>query len=203
MTRIEVFADVMCPFAHVGLRRLAEARRTRGTPGFARVRAWPLEWINGVPVAADVARQEIEALRSTVAPDLFAHFDPAAFPKTSLPAFGLAAAAYAAGGDTGERVSLAIRDALFEQGRDISDPRVVQEIGARFAVAPLDPRAAVSSVTDDWERGELMGVKGSPHFFVGDRDWFCPSLRVRHDDGGFHVAIADETMRDFYASAVG
>src|SRR5689334_4372302 len=114
MSRIEVYADVVCPFTHVGLRRLAEARLDHGARVSIRVRAWPLECINGAPLAPELAAREIEALRSEVAPQLFAGFDPAAFPRSSIPAFGLAAAAYAVDDEVGLAVSLALREAVFE-----------------------------------------------------------------------------------------
>ena len=80
MSRVEVFADIVCPFTHVGLRRLSEARRGRETSPVVRVRAWPLEWLNGAPLDPDIVAREIDALRAQVAPDLFAGFDAATFP---------------------------------------------------------------------------------------------------------------------------
>ena len=202
-TVIEVFADVACPFTHVGLRRLVEARERRGVPATIRVRAWPLEWINGAPLAAALVGREIDALRSSVAPDLFAGFDPATFVSSSMPAFGLAAAAYAVDDTVGEAVSLAVRDELFERGRDVSDRDVVGEIGARYGVVPLDGLATTAAVKCDWERGRARGVAGSPHFVIGRRDWFCPSLRIRHDGANFSIEPAEETMQELYASAFG
>ena len=203
MSRIEVFADVVCPFTHVGLRRLSEARRARAGSPPIRVRAWPLEWVNGAALDPDLAALEIAALREQVAPELFAGFDPATFPRTSIPAFGLVAAAYAMDDVTGEMVSLALRDALFEQGEDISEARVLQAIGQPFGIEPFDRISAESAVRTDWERGKARGVKGSPHFFVGDRGWFCPSLDITHVGDRFDIQIADEAMRDFYAAALG
>jgi len=203
MSHIDVFADIMCPFTHVGLRRLREARSGSSRRASVRVRAWPLELINGEPIAAELAAREIAALRATVAPELFVGFDPATFARTSIPAFGLAASAYMVNDKIGEQVSLAIRDALFEQGRDVSDPRVLVEIGEPFGLAPFPPALALAAVHADWNRGRAHGVKGSPHFFIGDRDWFCPSLRIRHDaDDALVVEIAGETMRDFYEAAL-
>ena len=203
MSRIEVFADIMCPFTHVGLRRLVEMRAAAGKSTALRVRAWPLEWINDGPLAADLVGREIEALRTSVAPELFAGFDAGTFPRTSIPAFALAAAAYTVDDAVGEAVSLAIRDALFEHGRDVADPMVLREIGERHGVVALGPDAASAAVTADWERGRARGVEGSPHFVVGDRDWFCPSLRIRHDENGFQIEVAEETTREFYAMALG
>ena len=202
MSRIEVFADIVCPFTHVGLRRLIEARDVRGPSPLVRVRAWPLEWVNGAPLAPDLAAREVDALRSSVAPDLFAGFDAATFPRTSVPAFGLAAAAYLLDDATGEAVSLAVRTALFEEGRDVSDPDVLRAIGAPFGVVPLDARTAEAATRSDWERGRARGVLGSPHFFVGEHSWFCPSLEIRHGRDGFEVTPAPDAMREFYAAAL-
>ena len=201
MSRIEVFADIVCPFTHVGLRRLSEARRGRETSPVVRVRAWPLEWLNGTPLDPDIVAREIDALRAQVAPDLFAGFDAATFPRTSIPAFGLAAAVYTVDDLTGEVVSLALRDALFERGEDVSDDDVLQTIGQPFGIEPLARTAAESAIRTDWERGKARNVQGSPHFFVGDRGWFCPSLDISHDGQRFDVQVADATMRNFYAAA--
>ncbi len=201
MTRIEVFADVVCPFTHVGLRRLTEARRGRESSPAVRVRAWPLEWINGAPLAAALAAREVDALREQVAPDLFSGFDAATFPRTSIPAFGLAAAAYAVDDVTGEVVSLALRDALFERGQDISDEDVLQTIADPFGIELLDRATTESAVRADRERGEARAVQGSPHFFVNDRGWLCPSLDISHEGERFDIQVADATMRDFYAAA--
>jgi predicted DsbA family dithiol-disulfide isomerase len=168
-----------------------------------RVRAWPLEWVNGAPLDPDLAAREIAALREHVAPDLFAGFDAATFPRTSMPAFGLAAAAYAVDDLTGETVSLALRDALFEHGEDVSDDGVLRAIARPFGIEPFDSNRTESAVRTDWERGKARAVQGSPHFFVGDRGWFCPSLDITHVGERFDIQIADEAMREFYAAAVG
>ena len=202
MARVEVFADIVCPFTHVGLRRLSEARRGQAVPLPVRVRAWPLELINGAAMDPDLAAREIDALRAKVAPGLFGGFDVATFPRTSIPAFGLAAAAYALDDAIGEAVSLAIRDALFEQGSDVSDDEVLRAIGGRFGVEPLSLRAAEAAARADWERGRARAVQGSPHFFVGERGWFCPSLDISHHGEQFEVRVGGDTMRDFYPAAL-
>lgn len=203
MTDIEVFADIACPFTHVGLRRLVEARDARSAGTEIRVRAWPLEWINGRPLDPDLVAREIAALRAHVAPEMFAGFDAAKFPRTSLPAFGLVAAAYARDDARGVTASLAVRDALFERGLDIADPEVIRALAEMLDVEPLAPESAQTSVRADWERGKNRGVLGSPHFFVGKVGWFCPTLRVHHDDGAFDVQSAQESTREFYAAAFG
>ncbi len=203
MERLEVFADIVCPFTHVGLRRFRDERRGRDACVAMRVRAWPLELINGAPLAPELARREIDALRASVARDLFRGFDEATFPNTSIPAFGLAAAAYAIDHKTGEAVSFAVRDAVFEQGVDVTDLAVLREIGRPFGVELLDLAESAAATRRDWERGKVRGVQGSPHFFVGDRGWFCPSLEVGHTGDRFDIEVAGETMREFYAAALG
>lgn len=192
---LEVFADVCCPFTHVGLRRFLAVREARGAHVTLVVRAWPLEWVNGRPLdPADVA-DEVEALRAGVAPDLFRGFRPDRFPATSLPALGLAAAAHERSRDLGLQVSLALRDALFEEGRDVSVPEQLETIAARFGLrVPVEvPHPRVRA---DFAEGRRRGVTGSPHFFVAGHGFFCPSLRVGRDDTGRFRVEADPAALD-------
>lgn len=184
MAVVEVFADVWCPFTHVGLRRLVERRAAAGGDFQLVIRAWPLELVNGEPLAADFVAEEIEALREQVAFDLFGGFDVASFPTTSLPALELAAVAYERDVATGERVSLALRDALFEQSRDIGDPAVLGEIAAGAGLS-VEDRA--DAVRHDWDEGRARGVEGSPHFFIGDDGFFCPALDIQRVDGHLRI----------------
>ena len=194
---IEVFADVWCPFTHVGLRRLvAERDRVGRTDRIVRVRAWPLELINRAPLAADFVAEEIAALRESVAPDLFMGFNPDHFPSTSLPALGLAAASYFHNARTGEQLSLALRTALFEEGRDIADPTELAAIATQFGVA-LPGRGAIRAIRDDWDIGKRRGVQGSPHYFVGHHGFFCPALDIGRVNGHLHVAADHEGFERF------
>ena len=38
-----------------------------------------------------------------------------------------------------------------------------------------------AAVLADWDEGQRRGVLGSPHFFCGDTDIFCPSLDITKD----------------------
>jgi predicted DsbA family dithiol-disulfide isomerase len=184
---IEVFADVCCPFAHVGLRRLFEQRQRRGSQVPLVVRAWPLELVNGTPLDADLIAEEVAALRAQVAPDLFTGFVPSKFPTTSLPALALTAGAYAVGTAVGTRVALALRWALFEEGRDISTIDVLLDVAGSAGVG-LPHSGEQNRVRDDLAEGRAKGVIGSPHFFVGDAGFFCPMLDITHDDARLHIA---------------
>jgi predicted DsbA family dithiol-disulfide isomerase len=201
VTVIEVFADVCCPFTHVGLRRLVAERARLGRDDvLIRVRAWPLELVNSDPLAPDLVGEEIEALRTFVAPDLFAAFDPTHFPSTSLPALGLAAAAYEHGDRTGEGVSLALRTALFEEGRDVADGTELAAIARTFDIEV--PRAGdVRCAKADLQEGRRRGVVGSPHFFVGDKGFFCPALSIERVDGHLHATLDADGLATFLTAA--
>jgi predicted DsbA family dithiol-disulfide isomerase len=190
MTVIEVFADVACPFTHVGLRRFVERRDESGRPDVVLwVRAWPLEVVNGHPLDPRFIAEEIDEIREQVAPQLFEGFAEHSFPATSLPALTLAAAAYEHDPAVGERVSLVLRDLLFEEGVDIADVdvlgRLATEHGVRVDLTDARP------VLEEHAEGVARGVVGSPHFFTPGGAFFCPALDVHRDAGG-HLRITSD-----------
>ena len=192
-SEIEVFADVGCPFTHVGLRRFVERRDA--DPALAevrlRVRSWPLEIVNGEPLDPQFIADEVDEIREQVAGDLFRAFDPAAFPATSLPAMALAAAGYAVDVATGEAISLELRDLLFEQGRDISDPDVLRRVAHRHGLDIDLDDPPVDLVLADHAEGKERGVQGSPHFFTPAGSFFCPRLDISRDPAGHLRITAD------------
>jgi predicted DsbA family dithiol-disulfide isomerase len=178
---IEVFADIWCPFTHVGLRAIDEQRTRAGRSDVAiRVRAWPLELVNGAPLDPLVTKEHADDLQRQVAPTLFRHLDLDRFPRSTLDALALANRAYRTDLTTGERMSFALRDALFEEGRDISDLVVLENLAAEYAVKRPD-ESDHTAVVADWHEGVRRGVLGSPHFFCGGDDVFCPSLDITKD----------------------
>lgn len=192
---IEVFAELSCPFTHVGLRRLVTRRAELGSDVRFRIKAWPLEWVNGAPLAPDVVATEIAALQDQVAPELFRGFDPETFPTTSIPALALTSLAYSRDVAVGEAVGLALRDAIFERGLDVADPEVLQRIAAAHGLdaASADPEA----VRGEYEEGKARGVVGSPFFVVGDVGFFCPSLEITKVDGHFVINVDVAALDDF------
>lgn len=199
MTVIEVFADVACPFAHVGLRRFAERRDELGRTDVAlRVRSWPLEVVNGHPLDARLVAEEIDDIRRQLGTSMFAGFVEASFPASSLPAMALAAAAYEVDLTTGERVSLALRDLLFERGVDVGDTevlgRLADEQGVRVDLADT------GRVLDDHAAGVARGVVGSPHFFTPTGSFFCPALDVHRDEDGQLRVAAGGRFDQFVAA---
>lgn len=196
---VEVFADVTCPFAHVGLRRFIAERDARGIDFLLRVRAWPLERVNGHAETGRDLAPKVQALRDSVAPELFRGFDADSFPVTSWPALVAEATAYRDPA-RGERFSMAVRTALFEDGCDISDAEALSELGGGVAD---DDRDAVERVMADWHDGQSRQVIGSPHFFVDGYDYFCPSMTIERSDGVLDIAFDKSGFDEFVNRALG
>jgi 2-hydroxychromene-2-carboxylate isomerase len=118
------------------------------------------------------------------------------------PGLAAEAAAYRRGLATGEAFSLAVRHRLFDLGQDPSDPQVLEVLLAEHGTAAPSP-ADAETVRADHAEGVSRGVQGSPHFFVGDADFFCPSLDIGHDRDGYHMAFDAVGFDRFVAAAFG
>jgi len=193
---IEVFADIWCPFAHVSLHQLVPLRDELAPDTPILVRAWPLELVNGSPLDPGTTATHVAELRRDVAPDLFAGFDPRVMPRSTLGALALVEAANEADPWLGERLSLELRDAFFERG-ELLDVPMLSDL-ARHNGLSADVVFDRQSVERQWARGRARGVRGSPHFFVGGTDFFCPLLDIDRDEaGGLHLRDRLERMRGF------
>lgn len=200
MNVIEVFAEVTCPFTYVGLRRFVAERAHRGlSEPRLKIRAWPLELVNGAPLTGERVAPAVKALRASVTPDLFGGFDPEVFPSSTLSVLAAEAAAHATGPEVGEHFSLEVRSVLFDRGIDPSDPEVLADLLSDHQVDPgkVDPDVARKS----WEEGRALGVVGSTYFLVGQRGWFCPSLQIEHCHDGYDVKYDVETLDEFFREA--
>ena len=197
-TQIEVFADIWCPFAHVGLRCARDQRDATGRDDVViRVRPWPLELVNAAPMDPAKTAGHIDHLRHQVDDSLFAGFDASNFPTSTLEALALIEHAYGTDARLGEQATFAVRDALFEKGLDISDPAVLTSIADELAIGPVDD-ADREAVVASWRAGQSRGVKGSPHFFFEDAEVFCPTLDIsRSDAGDLSIALNIERLNAF------
>jgi hypothetical protein len=155
-----------------------------------------LELVNGEELSRELLTEEIAELRASVAPDLFVGFDPSMFPMTSLPALALVERAYRETPKQAELVGLAIRDAIFEQGIDIAEPEELAAIGEAFDVGIPDAQDH-AAVLADLSEGRERGVIGSPHFFIGDSGFFCPTLSIRRVDGHMQIDFDPEGFTTF------
>ncbi|MEI7916129.1 MAG: DsbA family protein [Mycobacteriaceae bacterium] len=206
MRTVEVFADVLCPFTHVGLHTLIDRRTDRGLDEpRLRVRAWPLELVNGQPLDAHHIAAEITALQSSVRPDLFAGFSVETFPATSMAAFALSAAADHTGDPALiEDVGMALRNGVFEDGADVGKADTVASIAASFHLEPLDAATTEAAVRADWDEGRARGVIGSPHFFTDNGgSWFCPGLDISKNSRGDFVIDWKQGTEAFVESVFG
>lgn len=200
---VDVYADVSCPFAHFSLRRFTERRRRAGAEHVGlRVHAWPLELANGEPLEAGKVTDEIADLRAQVASDLFIGFDPDVFPSSTIAILGTATLAYQRGTDIGEAFNLAIRDALFEQGRAISDRSVLATVAGDHGLSVPDEAAARAAVDADFAEGHRRGVTGSPYFIVDGSPFFCPTLDIERQGEHLRIDIDDAELDRFIDRAL-
>jgi predicted DsbA family dithiol-disulfide isomerase len=146
--------------------------------------------VNGEPMDVAKTAQHVKDLQEQLGLALFRGFDPDHFPTTTLPALALVAAAQRDG--RGEEASFRVREALWEQGLDIGDDAVIAKLAAELGVEITD--ADRQAVLDDYAEGQRRGVQGSPHFFCGNRDEFCPSISVERDDTG-ELSVKPDPLR--------
>lgn len=150
---IEVFADILCPLTHVGLRTFVDRRDQHGlAEPRLRIRAWPLELINGKPLDPHHIDAEFVALRRSVRPDLFSGFSVDTFPSTSMAAFALTVAADRTGDPTlVEEVGMALRPSAATTSATSSSPgnRARRRSSTASSAEPgrLAVRAAVGQMT--------------------------------------------------------
>jgi len=196
---IEVFAEITCPFAYVGLEHVVAHVAEIDASVDVIVRAWPLEWVNGTGLDVAGVQTKAAALCDQLGIDRFAGLRPDRWPRTTIPALALAAASYDVDPTTGLAVSTALRTSLFELGADISDRDTLADIaGAHDVEFDPDDDGAVRS---EYELGRARGVKGSPHYFVADADFFCPALDLGRDADDHLIARFDpDGLARFLAS---
>jgi predicted DsbA family dithiol-disulfide isomerase len=199
MQTVEVYADITCPFTHVGLKRVVQHVSEMAEPAEVIVRAWPLEWVNGTPLDVEAVLVKGAALTEQLGVDDFSGLRADAWPSTTIPALNLAASAYERDAATGLAVSLELRAALFERGEDVGDSDVLARIATAHSLPVPGPEAS-ASIRADYAGGQERGVKGSPHFYVADDEFFCPALDLGHDADGHLTARFDADMlADFFA----
>jgi 2-hydroxychromene-2-carboxylate isomerase len=192
---IEVFADIWCPFTHVGLKLVAGELGDRGRQDVTiRVRSWPLEWVNGRPMDPHATLDHVNELRDQTSTELFVGFDASSFPHSTVPVLALVARAYTADLKLGQAVSFEVRDWLFERGLDVSEPDAVAAIASSFGLGPPEPDD-YATVVSEWKEGRRRQVAGSPHFFCAGANVFCPSLQISKDPHGGRRTIQTNLSR--------
>lgn len=173
--KIQVWSDLLCPFAYVGLLRLRRARERLGLDIALEHHTFPLELFNGPhprrgtdTEAVGVGRIEPDAgLRVwTAADDLYPH--------TVLLAEEAVYAAAEQGPGPAEELDLALRRAFWTHSRSIAHRAVILDVAAD---AGLDVAAVADALDTGRHRAALMAdfavaqtdaVPGSPTFRLPD-----------------------------------
>ncbi len=88
-----------------------------------------------------------------------------------------------------------MRDAFFEEGRDIAKQDELDRVAA--SVGLPTGLNAVESVHADWHEGQARGVIGSPHFFVDEMSFFCPALDIERTNGHLRITPSRSTFDAF------
>jgi predicted DsbA family dithiol-disulfide isomerase len=180
---VQVWSDLLCPFAYVGLLRFYRARARLGFDDVVRVehRSFPLELFNGPhprrgtdTEAVGVGQIEPEAqFRIWTAPD-------DQYPHTVLLAAEAVIAARAQDAAAAEAFDLALRRAFWTESRSISHRKVILEIAEEIGL--VDVKELAETLDTGRYRAALMA-----DFAVAQTDAIAASPTFRFRDGTVHT----------------
>ena len=194
---IAVWSDLTCPWSHVALWRLWDARRRLGLEGQLRFdhRAFPLELFNNEPTPYASRAAEIPACAALAPRAGWQEWAAplSEWPVTTLPPMEAVQAAKEQSLAASEQLDRALRAAFFAESRCISLRHVILEVAsdcdgvdvAALADA-LDAGRARRRILEDWQAAGREGVRGSPHLFLPDgTDAHNPGVTFHWEgDGG-------------------
>ncbi|NIH81645.1 DsbA family oxidoreductase [Amycolatopsis viridis] len=204
---IQVWSDLLCPFAHVALHRLRVARERLGLQDQVRIdhHAFPLELFNGPHPrpGTDSEAVGLGAIEPAAGFRLWTAADWL-YPNTVLLANEAVAAAKAQGLGPAEDLDHALRRAFWVDNRTIGHRTVILEIAAETGTVDvgalteaLDTGRHRADVMADYAVAQTDEVNGSPHLFTADgTDVHNPGIAV-HWEGpwasGFPVVDAHDS----------
>jgi predicted DsbA family dithiol-disulfide isomerase len=177
---VTVFSDFICPFCYVGhvrLNRLRDLYELKVNWRFLEIH--PETPPEGRPVGelnypAPQWRQMMDNLEA-MAREEGLSLAPREFVANSHKALLLAEAAKEAGAECFYRLSEALFQAYFRDGRNIGDPAILAEIAVDCAVPPdlvieawREPRFA-QRLADNLALARRYRITGTPTFVFGDR----------------------------------
>lgn len=204
---IAFYADITCPWAHVCVHRLHQARDRLGLTEVVTFdpRAFPLELVNNEPTPKMILDAEIP-----VAGDLEPNAgwqlwqgDESKYPVTTLPALEAVIAAKEQGSRPAELLDRALRRAFFGASRTISMRHEILAVAEEIdgldrdvLAAALDDGRARGALTKDHLVSETTSVEGSPHVFLADGTNVAnPGIELHWEDEhgeGFPVVDSDD-----------
>lgn len=192
---IQVWSDIGCPWAHVAVWRLWDARRRLRLEDRVRFdhRVFPLELFNSQATPRDELDPEMPICAS-LAPR--AGWQPWAapdweWPATTLPAMEAVQAAKEQGLAASEALDRGLRRAFWGESRCISMRHVILEVASETdgldleALADaIDTGRARSAIFAQWEVAKTDTVQGSPHLFAPDgTNGQNPGLEMEWNEG--------------------
>jgi predicted DsbA family dithiol-disulfide isomerase len=207
MSRVEpgtivVWSDIACPWATAAVHHVHAARARLGLEGSVTLdhRAFPLELLNSRTTPKAIVDAEVPVV-GAIAPDFgFSVWtrDPATYPSTVLLALEAVQAAKEQSLAASDRLDLALRRAMFADGRHVGMRHVVlgvaakvPEVDAVALEAALDDGRGRQAVIGQWRAIPDAGIQGSPHLFLPDgTDVHNPGVTMRWigaKPGGFPV----------------
>ncbi|MBV9410186.1 MAG: DsbA family protein [Acidimicrobiia bacterium] len=218
---VVVFGDIACPWAHLCVHGLRQARRRLGLCGAVDpnsvdldLRSFPLELFNERPTPKRTLDAEIPVVGA---------LDPSAgwqmwqrpdyeYPVTTLPALEAVQAAKARSLRASEELGRALRYAFFAESRTVSLLPVILDVAKGCRAVDVDDLAqaledgrARNAVLEQKETAERIGVKGSPHVYLPDgSDHANPGIE-KHWEGeegegfpvvdGYNPSVYDDLIR--------
>jgi predicted DsbA family dithiol-disulfide isomerase len=211
---IAIFADVGCPWAHLAVFGLHEARSRLDLEEDVSidVRAFPLEMFNEQPTPAAVLAAEISVVGALGPSAGWSQWkaSPYTYPVTTLLPMEAVYAAKDQGLGVSDHFDRALRRAFFEEQRCISlqheilrVAKTVDGLDAGDVETALKDGTYRSRLFADMEVGATDEVKGSPHVFLsGGRDFHNPGIEMHWEGKAFPVVdsydanIYDEILKE-------
>jgi predicted DsbA family dithiol-disulfide isomerase len=170
---IAIYSDIACPWAHLAVHRLWEARRRLGAPVLFDHRPFVLEIVNERCTPKSVLEGEVPVVASHGWEAGWQMWQGQSWqwPVTSLLALEAVQAAKEQSPQASQALDRALRRAIFAESRCISMRHVVLEAAAQ--VDEVDETALAKALDTGRARAAVMApppdtVKGSPHLFLAD-----------------------------------
>jgi predicted DsbA family dithiol-disulfide isomerase len=186
---IQIWSDLLCPFAHVAIHRLTAARERLGLVDQVKIdhHAFPLELFNGPHPrpGTDSEAVGLGAIEPAAGFRLWTAADWL-YPNTVLLANEAIAAVKAQGLGASEDLDRALRKAFWVDNRTIGHRNVILEVAEETGTVDvaalteaLDSGRHRADVMADYAIAQTDDVNGSPHLFAPDgTDLHNPGITV-------------------------
>jgi predicted DsbA family dithiol-disulfide isomerase len=188
--KVVVYSDIGCPWAHIAVARLHDARERLGLVDDVRFdhRAFPLEVANGrgTPWRILNAETPVTAVAEPRAGWQVWQAEPWEWPVSTLLALEAVQAAKEQSLRASETIDRALRRAFFAESRCITLRSVVLDVARECDVLDVDALESAldegrfrKSVMQQWRAADDGEPQGSPHVFLPDgTDMLNPGIEM-------------------------